>query len=58
MYKPMDTGISNICSSGRKFKSCIGVSTSIIGTMGIPVMDHTTWDDLVSWVGTHIEQLA
>ena len=26
--------------------------------MGLPVMHHTTWDNLVAWVGTHMEQLA
>ena len=45
MYKPMDIIIS-------------GASISIMGMMGIPVMQYTTLDDLVSWVGTHIEQLA
>ena len=73
MYKPMDTGISNIRSSGCKPKSwelnypalaCLlngGYYTgyaSIMGMMGLPVMHHTTWDNLVSWVGTHVEQLA
>ena len=29
-----------------------------MGTMGLPMMHHTTWDNLVSWVGTHVEQLA
>ena len=24
-----------------------------MGMMGLPVMHHTTWDDLVAWVGTH-----
>ena len=48
MYKPMDTVIS-----GAKLSSI-----SIMGTMGIPVMHHTTSDDLASWVGTQIEQLA
>ena len=31
---------------------------SIMGMMGLPVMHHTTWDNLVAWVGTHVEQLA
>ena len=31
---------------------------SMMGTMGLSVMHHTTWDNLVSWVGTHIEKLA
>ena len=72
MYKPMDTGISNIRSSGCMPKSWElnypalafllngGYYTdyaSIMGMMGLPVM-HTTWDNLVSWVGTHVEQLA
>ena len=26
--------------------------------MGLPAMHHTTWDSLVSWVGTHVERLA
>ena len=26
--------------------------------MNLPVMHHTTWDSLVSWVGTHMERLA
>ena len=29
-----------------------------MGTMGLPVMNHTTWDNLVSWVCIHMEQLA
>ena len=73
MYKPMDTGISNIRSSGCKPKSWElnypalafllngGYYTdyaSIMGMMGLPVMHHTTWDNLVSWVDTHVEQLA
>ena len=31
---------------------------SVMGMMGLPAMHHTTWDGLVSWVGTHVEQLA
>ena len=31
---------------------------SIMGMVGLPAMCHTTWDSLVSWVGTHVEQLA
>ena len=72
-YKPIDTGISNIRSSGCKPKSWelnypalafllnggyYADYASIMGTMGLPVMHHTTWDNLVSWVGTHVEQLA
>ena len=26
---------------------------SIMGTMGLPVMHHSTWDNLVSWVGPY-----
>ena len=70
MYKPMDTAISNIHSSSCKPKSWElnypalafllngGYYASIMGTMGLPVIHHTTWDNLVSWVGTHVEQLA
>ena len=31
---------------------------SIMGMMGLPAMHHTTWDNLVSWVGIHVEWLA
>ena len=31
---------------------------SIMGTMGLPVMHHSTWDNLVSWVGLHVDRLA
>ena len=73
MYKPMDTAVCNIRSSGCKPKSWelnypalafllnggyYADYASILGTMGLPVMHHTTWDNLVSWVGTHVEQLA
>ena len=73
MYKPMDTAISNIRSSGCKPKSWelnypalafllnggyYADYASIMGMMGLKVMHHTTWDNLVSWVGTHVEQLA
>ena len=62
MYKPME-GISNIHSSGYKPKSWeLNYPTlalllnggyyagyaRIMGTMGLPVMHHTTWDNLVS----------
>ena len=30
----------------------------MLGTMGLPVMHHKTWEGLVSLVGTHVEQLA
>ena len=67
IYKP--EGISNIPSTGCKPKSYPALAfllnggyyvdyASIMGTMGLPVMHHTTWDNLVSWVGTHIEKLA
>lgn len=71
-YKPME-GISNIRSSGCKPKSWelnypalafllnggyYVDYVSIMGTMGLPVMHHSTWDNLVSWVGTHVEKLA
>ena len=29
-----------------------------MGTIGLTVMHHTTWDNLVSWVGKHVEHLA
>ena len=29
-----------------------------MGMMGLPIMHHTTWDNLVSWVGNHVEKLA
>ena len=72
MYKPME-GIFNIRSSGCKPKSWelnypalaflvnggyYADYAGIIGMMGLPVMHHTTWDNLVTWVGTHVEQLA
>ena len=31
---------------------------SIMGTMGLPVMHHSTWDNLVSWVGPYVDHLA
>ena len=31
---------------------------SIMGTMGLPVMHHSTWDNLVSWVGPYVDCLA
>ena len=31
---------------------------SIMGTMGLPTMHHSTWDNLVSWVGPHVDRLA
>ena len=31
---------------------------SIMGTMGLSVMHHSTWDNLVSWVGPHVDRLA
>ena len=30
----------------------------MLGTMGLHVMHHKTWDELVSLVGDHAEQLA
>ena len=72
MYKLME-GIFNIHSSGCKPKSWelnypalafllnggyYADYAGIMGMMGLPVMHHTTWDSLVAWVGTHIEQLA
>ena len=29
-----------------------------MGMIGLPAMYHTTWDSLVSWVGTHVERLT
>ena len=72
MYKPME-GIFNIRSSGCKPKSWelnypalafllnggyYADYAGIMGMMGLAVMHHTTWDSLVAWVGTHVEQLA
>ena len=31
---------------------------SIMGMMGLLAMHHTTWDSLVSWVGTHVKRLT
>ena len=31
---------------------------SIMGTMGLLTMHHSTWDNLVSWVGPHVDHLA
>jgi len=31
---------------------------NVFGTMGLPVMHHTTWEGLVEWVGKHVEKLA
>ena len=72
IYKPIDAGISNICSTGCKPKSWelnypalvllnggyYADYASIMGTMGLPAMHHSTWDNVVAWVGTHVEQLA
>ena len=33
-------------------------NASIMGTMGLSVMHHTTWDNLVSWVGPQVDCLA
>ena len=33
-------------------------NTSITGTMGLSTMHHGTWDNLVSWVGPHVDHLA
>ena len=29
-----------------------------MGTMGLSTMHHSTWDNLVSWVGPHVDRLA
>ena len=73
MYKPINDDITNICSTGCKPKSWelnypalaflmnggyYVDYASIMGMMGLPAMHHTTWDSLVSWVGTHVERLA
>ena len=72
MYKPME-GTFNIRSSGCKPKSWelnypalafllnggyYADYAGIMDMMGLPVMHHTTWDNLVTWVGTHVEQLT
>ena len=31
---------------------------SLMGTMGLSTMHHSTWDNLVSWVGPHVDHLA
>ena len=31
---------------------------SIMGSMGLSAMHHSTWDNLVSWVGPHVDRLA
>ena len=31
---------------------------STMGTMGFLTMHHSTWDNLVSWVGPHVDRLA
>ena len=31
---------------------------SIMGTMGLSAMHHSTWDNLVFWVGPHVDRLA
>ena len=35
-----------------------GYCVDYASIMGLPVMHHTTWDSLVSKVGTHVERLA
>jgi len=30
----------------------------VMRTMGLPTMHHSTWDKLVSCLGTHVERLA
>ena len=65
MYKLME-GIFNIRPSGCKPKSWElnypalafllngGYYADYAGMMGLPVMHHTTWDNLVAWVGTYV----
>jgi len=31
---------------------------NVLGTMGLPVMHHTTWEGVVKWVGKYVEKLA
>jgi len=31
---------------------------NVFGTMGLPVMHHTTWEGVVQWVGKYVERLA
>ena len=31
---------------------------TIMGSMGLSTMHHSTWDNLVSWVGPHVDRLA
>ena len=33
-------------------------NASIMGTMGLSAMHCSTWDNLVSWVGPHVDRLA
>ena len=31
---------------------------NVFGTMGLPVMHHTTWEGVVQWVGKYVERLV
>ena len=55
MVKYSYTGHPRIASS-----SCRNPAdyASIMGTMGLSTMNHSTWDNLVSWVGPHVDRLA
>ena len=64
------TGHPKIASSSRRAKSWDlnypaisfmlngGYYAGIMGTMGLSAMHHSTWDNLVSWVGPHVDCLA
>ena len=67
------SGDPSMAHPGRKPKSCIlnypalacmlnggyyADYAGILGTMGLPVMHHKTWEGLVSLVGMHVEQLV
>ena len=31
---------------------------SMMGTMRLPIMHHSTWENLVSWLGLHVKRLT
>ena len=42
----------------RSIMGTVGDHVSILGMVGLPVMHHTTQENVFAWVDTHVEQLA
>jgi len=36
----------------------VGIMQIMLGIMGLRTMHHSTWNNLVSWFGTHVERLV